>query len=663
MNIAKITLLVPAVFLVAGTAWSQFGAPGEDWPHYAGDHGSTKYSPLSQINAENFENLEVAWRWASVDDAIEDQSPLTPFHLRATPIVIDGVAYVSTGLSQVAALDIETGETLWVHNPKSYERGMVTHGLPQHRGVEYWTDGVEERIIIATGGRQLASLDANTGRPDPNFADGGWVDLLKDLGREVYGRNIGHNKPTVVIDDTIVVGSIIMDFPSLKTNPPGFLRGYDVRTGAQKWIFHTIPQEGEFGVETWDNDSWKYTGNTNVWSMMTADPELGYLYLPVGAPTNDYYGGHHLGDNLFSQSLLCLDASTGERVWHFQAVHHGIWDYDFPCAPNLVDITVDGKKIKAVAAVTKQGFTFVFDRVTGKPVWPIEERSVNTNTTVPGEVLSSTQPYPTKPPAFERQGITVDDLIDFTPELRREALEIADKFVLGPMFTPNIVMTEEKEGLLQLPGTGGGANWPGAAVDPETGMIYIQSQTNPFINGLVKPDPNRSNLNYIVNGGLRGDGTDDLKGTALGPRGLPLIKPPYRRITAIDLNKGDIAWQIPFGDGPREHPAIKHLDLGPLGSRFPNEVWAEGGILVTKTLVVTLLADVDELGDRMASGSWLVALDKSTGDEIGRVKVDRHLHSSPMTAMHDGRQYILVSGGGRSEPAELIAFALPPATR
>ena len=661
MRVPKTILLVALVGLISSTGWTQYGAPGGNWPHYAGDHGSTKYSALSQIDARNFSDLEVLWRWTSVDEAVEDEAPFKPFHLRATPLVINGVAYMSTGLSQVAAIDLHSGETLWVHDPKSYERGMVTHGIVQHRGVEYWTDGVEERIIIATGGRQLVSLDARTGKPDPQFADGGWVDLLKDLGRPVYGRNIGHNKPTVVLGDTIVVASIIMDFPALKTNPPGFIRGYDVRTGAQKWIFHSIPQEGEFGVDTWENESWKYTGNTNAWSLMTADPELGYMYLPFGAPTSDYYGGHRHGDNLFSQSFVCLDASTGERVWHFQAVHHGIWDYDFPCAPNLIDITVNGKKIKAVAAVTKQGFTYVFDRVTGEPVWPIEERPVNAQSTVPGEKLSPTQPFPTKPPAFDRQGLLEDDLIDFTPELRKEALEIAKNYALGPLFSPNIV-TEEggRQGLLQLPGAIGGANWPGASVDPQTGMLYVQSQTVPSVNGLVKPpDPNRSDLNYLLNGAPRADGSDDFEVSTLGPRGLPLMKPPYRRITAIDLNKGDIAWQIPFGDGPRDHPAIKQLKLGPLGSRFPEGVLAEGGILITKTLLITILADVDELGDRSARGSWLVAIDKATGDEIARIKVDRHLHSSPMTAMHDGRQYILVAGGGRSEPAELLAFGLP----
>jgi len=658
--IRNVTLNIVFALVLTAAASAQYGAPGDDWPHYAGDHGSTKYSALDQINAENFNKLEVAWRWNSPDNALEDTSPLKPYHFRATPIVVDGVAYVSTSLSQVGAVDITCGETFWAHNPKSYERGMVTHGLTQHRGVEYWTDGEQERILMATGGRQLISLDAKTGEPDPEFADGKWVDLLSDLGRRVQGRNIGHNKPTVVIGDTVVVASIIMDFPTIKRNPPGFIRGYDIHTGKQKWIFHTIPQDGEFGVETWENESWKYTGNTNAWSLMTADPELGYLYLPMGAPTSDYYGGHRHGDNLFSQSLLCLDAATGERVWHFQAVHHGIWDYDFPCAPNLIDITVDGKKIKAVAAVTKQGFTYVFDRVTGEPVWPIEEKPVNAKTTVEGEKLSPTQPFPTKPPAFDRQGITENDLIDFTPELREEALAIINNYVTGPLFTPNIEAGQDgKDAMLQLPGTVGGANWPGASVDPSTGMLYVQSQTLPSPVSLIKPDPNRSDLNYVLNGAMKGDGNDDLSGPALGPRGLPLLKPPYRRITAIDLNKGEIAWQIPFGDGPRNHPAIKHLNLGPLGSRFPKDVLAEGGILTTKTLIITILAEVDELGDRSARGSWLVALDKATGKEIGRIKVDRHLHSSPMTAMYEGRQYILVAGGGRGEPAELLGFALP----
>ena len=642
------------VTLAAGSASAQYGAPANgDWPHYAGDQGSTKYSPLADINAQNFNNLKVAWRWESADKELASL-PYKPFHFRVTPVVVDGIAYVSTGLSQIAAIDVATGETLWVHNPESYKRGPMTHGMYQHRGVDFWTDGVNERVFISTGGRQLVSLDAKSGEPDPHFADGGWVDLLKGLGREVDARNIGDNKPPVVVGDTVIVGSIIMDFPTLKLNPPGHIRGYDARSGAMKWRFNTIPQEGEFGVETWEDGAWQYSGNTNAWSLMTADKELGYVYLPIGTPTSDYYGGHRHGANLFAESVLCLNANTGERVWHFQAVHHGIWDYDFPCAPNLVDITVNGKKIKAVAAVSKQGFTYVFDRVTGEPVWPIEERPVNTATTVPGEKMYPTQPFPTKPPAFERQGVTEDDLIDFTPELRAEAKQIADQYVLGPIFSPNIVKGEGgKKSLLQLPSAAGGANWPGASVDPETGWLYVQSQTDPSSMSLMQPDQNRSDLKYMISLG-------DMNPPA-GPQGLPLLKPPYRRITAIDLNKGDIAWQIPFGDGPREHPAIKHLNLGPLGSHFPEGVIAEGGLLVTKTLLITHIANVDELAQpRNAKGSLLQAYDKKTGELIASIPVDRHLHSSPMTCSAGGKQFILIAGGGGGvEPSELIAFALP----
>ena len=522
----------------------------------------------------------------------------------------------------------------------------------QHRGVEYWSGGGEERIFIATGGRQLVSIDVKTGKPDPKFADGGWVDLWEGLGRKIQNKNnIGHNKPVVVVGDTIVVGSIIMDFPMLKQNPPGHIRGYDARTGALKWRFHSIPQEGEFGIETWENEAWKYSGNTNVWSLMTADEELGYIYLPFGTPTSDYYGGHRHGNNLFAESLVCLDAATGERVWHFQAVHHGIWDYDFPCAPNLIDITVNGKRIKAVAQVSKQGFTYVFDRVTGDPIWPIIERPVAASN-VPGESMSPTQPFPTKPPPFERQGITLDDLIDFTPELREEALKIVEDYVIGPIFTPNIVAgADGKKAMLQVPGAAGGANWPGASVDPETGMLYVQSHTRPSAMSLTKPDPSRSDLNYMISMAGMGGGN--------GPQGLPLLKPPYRRITAIDLNKGEIAWQIPFGDGPRNHPAIKHLNLGPLGSPFPSRVISEGGILVTKTLLITFLVDVDEENGRKVNGSFLQAYDKKTGELLGSVKVDRHMHGSPMTVMNNGRQLILIEAGGVTEPSELLAFALP----
>ena len=575
--------------------------------------------------------------------------------------MVNGVLYAITPLYQAVAIDAATGETLWIFNPKSYETGTPTMSIFwQHRGPAYWTDGTEERIYWGTGDAYLIALDAKTGRHCADFGENGRLDLMDGIPRanrddRDYLNALLYScaSPPLVVRDVIVTGSSIADRRVKKESPPGWVRGWDARTGALKWVFHTVPQEGEFGVDTWEDDSWKYSGNTNVWTQMSADEELGYVYLPTGTPTNDFYGGHRLGDNLFAESLICVDVETGERVWHFQTVHHGLWDYDLPAAPNLVDIEVDGKKIKAVAQVSKQGFTYVFDRVTGKPVWPIEERAVNYHSEVPGEQLSKTQPFPTKPPAFERQGIGEDDLIDFTPELREEALAIVEDFVIGPLFTPNIVEgANGKKAMLQLPGAAGGENLPGTSVDPETGYLYVQSQTGPSLMSLYKPDPNRSDLDYMIFLGAMG--------ASKGPQGLPLLKPPYRRITAIDLNKGEIAWQIPFGEGPTQHPALKDLNLGPLGSPFPEGVISEGGILVTKTLLITFLVDVDELGDRSkARGSWLQAYDKATGKLLGQVKVDRHLHSSPMTAMHDGRQYILVASGGVTEPSELIAFGLP----
>jgi quinoprotein glucose dehydrogenase len=649
---AAVQVGLSLLLAIAPPAVGQRGATEGEWHHYGGDRGSTKYSALDQIDRENFSRLEVKWRWRSADFRLEESTDLTPGMFRGTPLMVDGVVYQPTGLSQVAALDAGTGETLWVHDPKSYDRGPVTHGLVQIRGVEYWTDGKKKRILIATGGRQLVSIDAHTGRPDPEFGDAGVVDLTEGLGRDVNIRNFGNSAPVITVGDTIVVGSLVFDYPTHRDNPPGHVRAYDAHTGALKWRFHSIPQEDEPYTETWGNESWRTAGNTNVWSMMSADPELGTVYLPFGTPTNDYYGGDRHGDNVYAESLVCLEAATGKVLWHFQTVHHGIWDYDLASAPNLIDITVDGRPIKAVAQVSKQGMTYVFDRVTGEPVWPIVERPVDYNTEVPGERLAMTQPFPTKPPPFERLGIAVDDLIDFTPELRAEALELVDDFVIGPIFTPTIVAgANGKKANLHNPGAGGGANWPGASIDPETGMLYVQSDTSPTGWALSKPDAARNQWDWMIQ-------YEEVP----RPQGLPLLKPPYRRITAIDLNRGDHAWQIPFGEGPTQHPAIKHLNLGPLGSPFPAGVVAEGGLLVTKTLLITFQAKLDELGDRRPHGAYLQAYDKASGELLAEVEVDRSLHSSPMTYLHKKRQYILVSGGGgrrSDEPSELIAFALP----
>ena len=637
-----------AVFLIAPGVLGQPGAVDVEWRHHYADHNSSKYKPLSQVDAENFPRLEVAWRWESADLRIEANSPYKRQVFRSTPLMIGGRVYVPTELSQVAALDAGTGEELWVYDPKSYEKGKPAQGNYYTRGLEYWTDGDKERIFIATIGKQLVSIDVASGRPDPDFGENGIVDLSRDLGRDgVVLRNISHAQPVIVVRDTIVVGSRIWDFPLRNDNPPGHVRAYDVRTGEFRWRFHTIPQEGEEFVDTWEKDSWRKAGNTNVWAAMSADDELGYVYFATSTPTNDYYAGHRPGDNVYAESIVCVEAATGKRVWHFQTVHHGIWDYDIASAPILVDVVTGGRLVKAIAQVSKTAFTYVFDRATGEPLWPIEERPVAPST-VPGEKLASTQPFPTKPPAFDRQGITEDDLIDFTPELRREALEIAEQFVLGPIFTPSIVAGEGgKLATIIVPGAGGGASHPGASVDPDTGILYVQSMTWPTALALTKPDPARSDWRYIQDGI-----------PVRGPQGLPLVKPPYRRITAIDLKTGEHAWQAPLGLGPTNHPAIKHLDLGPLGGRSGSVV-EEGGLLVTETLLVTFAANLDDRGERGPTGCTLLAYDKFTGEVLAEIEVERSLHGSPMTYLHQGRQYILVTGGGVTEKAELVAFALP----
>ena len=619
-----------------------------NWPHHGADHSSSKYAPLAQIDGNNFASLEVAWSWQSADSRIEQELRYFTGDYRATPIFVNGVLYTATNHGQVVALDPASGEELWLFDPQSYRAGPPNFSPAQTRGIEYWTDGEIERIFLATLGKQLVSIITATGEPDPDFGDNGFVDLRGDFGRlEFEMNNITHGAPPIAVGSSVIIGSKIFDYTMFNRSPPGHVRAYDAYTGEFKWRFNTIPQPGEPYNETWENGSWATTGNANVWSFMSADDEAGLVYLPVSTPTNDYWGGMRHGENVFAESLVALDADSGERVWHFQTVHHGVWDYDIASAPNLVDITVDGRPIKAVAQVSKTGFTYVFDRLTGEPVWPIEERPVPAST-VPGEKSHPTQPHPTWPLPFERVGISEDDLIDFTPELRAEAEQIAAEYVLGPIFTPPIVYGQDgKRSTIVAPGAAGGANFPGASLDPETGVLYIPSQTRPTGMALTEPGAGASDWPYVI----RYDST-------AGPQGLPLIKPPYRRITAIDLNTGEHIWQIPFGKGPSDHPAIAHLNLGPLGSRF-NDVVAEGGILLTETLLISYLAQKDEI-DESATGSILVAHDKATGELIGEVLVEQRLHGAPMSYEYQGRQYIAVAGGGRDgDPGELVIFALP----
>lgn len=613
------------------------GATDGQWRYYSGDGASTKYSTLDHITAENVGRVKVAWSWDSIDAELQKKNrSLGTFTCEATPLAINGRLYTSTSLSQVAAINGTTGETLWSFNPEVYKVGRPTNLGYVHRGVAYWNDGDDERVYIAAHDAFLYALDAKTGKLVESFGDGGRVDLAKAIPHAKNATNYTMTSPPVICRDVVIVGSSIFDAPMNKEMPRGDIQGFDVRTGKPVWIFHSVPQEGEFGNDTWKEDSWKYTGNTNVWTPMTVDEELGYVYLPFGTPTNDWYGGHRPGDNLFGESLVCLNAENGERVWHFQTVHHGVWDYDLPGAPVLCDIDVDGKPIKAVAQISKTGFTFVFDRTNGKPVWPIEERPVPQSTTK-GEITSPTQPFPTKPAPYETQGSTEENLIDFTPELRSEALEILNQYDHGPLFTP-----PTERGAINLPGWAGGANWWGASFDPDTGLFYIPSVSSPIVVKLVAPDPTRSNMTLIRSGGGFGGGLN-------GPKGLPLFKPPWGRITAINLNTGEHAWMIPHGDGRRAKVSemVGH-DVGPLGS-------GGGGPLLTKTLLFIGQGGSGR-GSRTEGGSnFLRAYDKATGKVIAELQLPAPPSGTPMTYMADGKQYIAVA----TQKGNIVALSLP----
>jgi len=619
---------------------SAAGTEGGQWRVYGGDNANRKYSALSQINKDNVKDIKVAWSWDSPDVKLQQANrALTAFAVESTPLAVGSTLYVSTTLSQVAAINGATGETLWVFDPEAYKGGRPTNLGYVHRGVAYWTDGNEERILIGTAHAYLVAINAKTGKEIPGFGENGRVNLTTAIPNAQNARNYAVTSPPLIWRDIVVVGASISDGPTMKEMPRGDVQAFDVRTGKPVWIFHTIPQAGEYGNDSWENESWKYTGNANVWTMMSVDDELGYIYLPVSTPTNDWYGGHRLGNNLFAESLVCLDAKTGKRIWHFQTVHHGVWDYDLPAAPILCDITVGGRRIRAVAQLTKSGFCFVFDRVTGKPVWPIEEKPVPASK-VEGERLSPTQPVPTRPVPFELQGSTEDNLVNFTPELRAEAKKILDQFDHGPLFTP-----PSEKGTVNLPGWGGGANWWGASFDPDTGMLYIPSIQGAIVVKLVKPDATRSNFNYV-----RGAG-----GNPAFPTGLPLFKPPYGRVTAINLNTGDHTWMTPNGDGPRKqvNDALKaatgkDIDVGALGA-------GGSGPLLTKTLLFIAQGAAGRGGSAGGGASWMRAFDKATGKIVAEIPLPAVPNSTPMTYSINGKQYIVVS----TSDNKLVSLSLP----
>jgi quinoprotein glucose dehydrogenase len=647
------------VFLAAALAASaQTGAQNGEWRTYGGDLGATRYSALDQINASNFGKLEVAWRFKT-----ESLGPRPEFQYEGTPLMVHGVLYVTAGTRRaVVAIDAATGEQLWMHSEQEGKRADNSPRKLSGHGVAYWTDGKDERVIYITTGYRMVALDAKTGIPVPSFGQNGVVDLKMndDQEMDLETAEIGLHSTPVVAKNVVIVGAAHKEGgrPESFKHVKGYVRGFDVRTGKRLWIFHTIPKPGETGIETWENDSWSYTGNAGVWAQISVDEALNTVYLPVELPTGDYYGGHRPGNGLFGESIVAVDLNTGKRKWHYQLVHHGLWDMDIPCAPMLVDINVNGKVIKAVAQPTKQAWLYVLDRVTGKPVWPIEEKPVP-QSDVPGEKTSPTQPFPSKPPAYDRQGTSVDDLIDFTPELRAEAVKLVSKYKLGPLFTPPVVSKVDGPlATLYAPGPLGGANWPGGSFDPETHKLYVFSQGGVGVYGLIN-DPKVSDMNFIQGiarppAPAAGAAAPAGRG-GLTVQGLPLWKPPYGRITAIDLDKGEIAWQVAHGETPdniRNHPALKGLNIPRTGR--PGII----GVLTTKTLVVAGEPGffTTPNGQR---GAMLRAYDKADGHEVGAVYIPAPQSGSPMTYMHDGKQYIVLAVSGAGFPGELIAFRLP----
>ncbi len=631
-------LALPALALPA-PADAQRGA-GAEWPIYGGDAGHTRYSSLDRIDASNAAKLEVAWRWSA-----RNQGPNPVAASQTTPIYVNGVLYATAGIRRnVVAIDPATGETIWTYRFDESERLENAPRVNSGRGVSYWSDGRgDDRIYVVTPGYHLVALDAATGHPIPGFGRNGVVDLQQNLrarpGVSVDG-SIGASSPAAVIGDVLVVGSALhvgMQPPS-KVNTPGDIRGFDARTGRLLWTFHTIPEPGEFGHDTWLQGSAAYTGNTAAWAQISWDAELGYVYLPTEAATGDYYGGHRPGNNLFSTSILTLDARTGKRVWHYQTIHHDIWDWDNPTAPILADLTIDGRPRRIVAQLTKQGFVFVLDRVTGQPIWPIEERAVPKGDT-PGEWYSPTQPFPTKPAPFERQGFTEADLLDFTPEIRARALEAAKPYRWGALFAPpsRANAADGTRGTITLPTSTGGANWEGGALDPETGYLYVPSVTALGFMVLVEGGT-RSDMDYIAGAGR----------AQVAP-GIPIVKPPWGRITAIDLTTGAHAWMVPNGDTP-EYVA-QRLELPP--ASIPNTGRASrAGLLVTKTLLFA--------GEGTNGSGNLWVLNKRTGERIAKLAIPSGTQTGlPMTYLHEGRQYVVFATTAAGQPSEIVAYALP----
>ncbi len=696
-------MALASALLVAGFLWMTVGVSGQtagqpstkngEWPYYTADVKGTRYSPLDQINASNFNKLEVAWRFKT-----DNLGPFPEYKLEGTPLMVKGVLYTTGGTRRsVIALDGKTGELIWSHSLREGKRAANAPRQLSGRGVGYWTDGRgDERVLYVTTGYRLVALNAKTGAIINSFGKDGMVDLKVGVVKGVNEQidletgEIGVHSTPIVVKDIVIVGSSMKEGATVPThnNTKGLVRAFDVRTGKQLWRFNTIPGPGEFGNDTWENGSWATNGNTGVWTQITVDEELGLVYLPVETPTSDYYGGHRPGSNLFAESLVCVDLKTGQRKWFYQIVHHPIWNFDNSSAPILADINVDGRMIKAVALPHKVGWLYVFDRVTGQPVWPIVERPVP-QSDVPGEKTSPTQPHPTKPPAYSRQFLKPEDIIDFTPALREQALQVLEKYKIGTSpFTPPIL--GNINGMLGAIGAGTATNWPGSAYDPETHTVFAQAGNVVSARSLVAPPQTFSDIRYVE--GLGGvpfqvvlgpgdccaaDGSRTQRpenappppptaagppagaraGTGLNVQGLPIVKPPYGVLSAINLDRGEIMWQVPHGDTPdavRNHPALRGINIPKTGQPGTSGV----GLMVTKTLAIMGDPQITTPPGR-PRGAMLRAYDKKTGQEVGALLMPAAQSGSPMTYMVDGKQYIVVAISGGPYSGEYVAYSLP----
>lgn len=645
------TLLAALVLGVYGSTLVNAAGPAGDWREYTADKHGSRFASAPEVTAASVKSMRVAWRWAMPDNAIAAENPeLRTWVNESTPLAVEGVLYTTSPMSLVSAIDGATGKTLWTYDPKAYQDGTPPNLGFINRGLTYWEDGADKRLIVGTGDGYLLVLDAKTGKPVKSWGENGRVDLTKGLRRHIDRSLIAVTSPPIVCGNQIIPSIAVLDSfavgrQPMKYHPPGDIQAFDVKTGKRAWLFQQPPQQGEKGNETWENDSWKTTGSANMWARPSCDEELGLVYLPFSTPTNDFYGGHRKGDGLFGESLVAVNARSGKIAWYFQMVHHGLWDYDLPTSPNLMDLTVGGKKIKAAVQVTKQGFVFAFDRTNGKPVWPIEERPVP-QSTVPGEKSSPTQPFPSLPAPFVQQGVTEDDLIDLTPKLKEEAKKILSRYNYGPLYTPP---TMDKAGTLEVPGVLGGASWSGAAHNPRTNVLYVPSFTIPFGIKIKK----ENNGVYDYTGTWAGVG---------GPQGLPLFKPPFSSITAIDMNTGEHLWRIPAGKGPVDHPALKDLKLDRLGVPRESFIALTDNVLFLAPEGTNSVLGLSSRGNALVTQAtaeekepYLYAHDAKSGALLSELRLPGAAFGSLMSYKAKGKQYVIVPIGGAGLPAELVA--------